>query len=66
MQLVGLYLVYSEVITVECDIAFQGILLTLQVHSNDFNFVFRFWLACQELKGVKMSDLHDKVHEIYT
>ena len=26
----------------------------------------RFWLACQELKSVKVAVLHDKVHEIYS
>ncbi|XP_053372579.1 regulator of G-protein signaling 7-like isoform X3 [Mercenaria mercenaria] len=26
----------------------------------------KFWLACQELKSVKVAELHDKVHEIYS
>ncbi|KAL4238177.1 Regulator of G-protein signaling 7 [Mactra antiquata] len=26
----------------------------------------KFWLACQELKGVKVAELSDKVHEIYS
>ncbi|KAK6182564.1 hypothetical protein SNE40_010218 [Patella caerulea] len=26
----------------------------------------KFWLACQELKGLPMSDVHQKVHEIFS
>ncbi|WAR19436.1 RGS6-like protein [Mya arenaria] len=26
----------------------------------------KFWLACQELRGVKLSELHERVHEIYS
>ncbi|KAH3854989.1 hypothetical protein DPMN_097549, partial [Dreissena polymorpha] len=26
----------------------------------------KFWLACQDLRGLKLSELHERVHEIYS
>lgn len=28
--------------------------------------IFRFWLACQELKGLPMREVNKKVHEIFS